>query len=71
LCIEIKNGRIRCDCKVKCLLDITIFPEDTFKYVSGIKALDSEILYTIRMAPITKYQNRSMEADVTVPQHCK
>jgi len=56
---------------VKCPLDITIFPEDTFKYVSGIKALDSEIPYTIRMAPITKYQNRSMEANVTVPQHCK
>jgi len=56
---------------VKCPLDITIFPEDTFKYVSGIKALGSEILYTIGMAPITKHQNRSMEANITVPQHCK
>jgi hypothetical protein len=56
---------------VKCPLDITIFPEDTFKYVSGIKAVDSEILYTIRMAPITKHQNRSMEADISVPQRCK
>jgi len=58
---------------VKCPLDITIFPEDTFKYVyvSGIKAVDCEILYTIRMAPITKHQNRSMEVDISVPQHCK
>jgi len=56
---------------VKCPLDITLFPEDTFKYVCGIKALDSEILYTIRMAPITKHHNRSMEVDFTVPQHGK